>query len=290
MFGLHVSKEDFSGKKCKTIGEAIDNTINEFEIGAAQIFTHGPQNSKKNNVILSKANIEIFVHSSYLCVGVWKNPKMRFLLESELTTAESVGARGLVVHLQSVPPEQVAAVCQEVHKKINFKVPLLLETPAIKSTAENHYSKPETLKILSSLLKDSKFDWGLCVDTSHLWASGVDISTAEAAEKWLSIAPHEKIKLFHINSNHSRNFATGKDFHIIPLSAEDGIWGKFLGPSIVNNFNWAKVTKEDKDLLMSSGLAAFIKFAKKNNIPCISEVNRGESSSLELYRLLFSVF
>ncbi len=266
MFGLHVSKA-VNGKTYKTHGEAIAAAKRIYHIAAAQIFTHGPANTRKNSVNLTGADIPVFVHSAYMCVGIWKNPKLMFLIESELKEAELRGAAGLVVHLQSVPPAEIARVCHEIYKKYPFQVPLLLETPSLNAAAENNYSHANNLAKLGELLEDAPFPWGFCVDTSHLWASGVEVETAEQMNDWLTAVPSEKIKLIHLNANYAKNFSTGKDFHIIPFSPEDGIWGKID--------------------YRQSGFAAIVKFAKKNYIPCVLEVNRGEDSSLHHAYSLF---
>lgn len=291
MFGLHVSKTDkMVPKAFKTYDLAIQSSIEQYGIEAAQIFTHGPQVPRKNKVNIA-TKIPLYAHSCYVAVGVWSNPgKWKHLIKSELEAAATIGALGLVVHLGPSSPTEVASVCRDMLTEFNIPIPIILETPSKKPGA-NHYAYPDLLNELNELIP-KELNWGICIDTAHLWASGVDCSTANAMNKWLSDAPSNKVLLIHLNAGLADSFRTGKDLHIIPFSEEDGIWLDKCGPSLRKAFDGSsikksKVSEADKKLLNESGFAAIVQFAKKNNVPCIGEVNRGSVPDVLFYKSVF---
>lgn len=291
MFGLHISKTDsISSKNYPTHAAAIESAIDEFGIQVAQIYTHGPQSPRRNSVKAGDS-VKIFVHGSYICVGVWSNPiKWKWLIHSEMAAAAAVGAAGLVVHFKSVPANDIADVCQMLHRESPFPLPILLETPATKSKT-NNFSIPENLRLLASRIPKS-VPWAICVDTAHLWASGINVSLYESVNSWLDSIPSERIQLIHLNSNKSTNFGTGGDLHIIPFSEQDGIWLQYCGKSFQSAYKngkifKSKVSKSDHGLLMSSGFTAIVQFAKKNNIPCVGEVNRGYTEDILFFKSIF---
>ena len=291
MFGLHISKTDkLISKTFKTYDLAIKNAMAEYNITVAQIFTHGPQTPNKNNVAI-EATIPLYAHSCYIAVGVWSNmDKWKFLIKSELEAANSIGALGLVVHLGPAAPEEIARISRAMLQEFKFPIPIILETPA-KKPGINHYSYPKPLTQLCNLLP-KELPWGICVDTAHLWASGISVSSYSDMTAWLHAAPSDRILLIHLNANLSKNFGTGKDLHIIPFTDEDGIWMKCCGPSLRKSYNgksiiWSSVSETDRKLLYDSGFAALVQFAKKNNIPCVGEVNRGSKEEVLFYKSVF---
>ncbi len=291
MFGLHISKTDsISSKSYRTHADSIESAIAEFGIQAAQIYTHGPQ-SPRRNAIQAGNQVKIFVHGSYICVGVWSALlKWKSLIRSEMEAAADVGAAGLVVHLKSAPIGDIADICGALHREIGFPLPLLLETPATKAKI-NNFSIPENLAALARYIPKA-VPWGICVDTAHLWASGINVAIRESMEAWLEAMPSERIQLIHLNSNKTTNFGTGADLHIIPFSEQDGIWLQYCGKSIQAAYKdgrliHSKISKLDRDLLMSSGFAAIVQFAKKNNIACIGEVNRGYTEDIRFFKSVY---
>jgi endonuclease IV len=244
-FGLHVSKDPkVAGKKAhKSIFEGIKAEHSASGVTAVSLFTHGPKSAKKNEMDYAQIrkfcqinNISIYPHGSYTSVGVWKvntanahtapsAAKMDHVLDM-LQSARALGARGLVIHLPKDTPDRVVetmrCLSDYVSEHIGAIPTLLLEMPASKPD-DKTYETPAKLNRLCRLLDSARLhlDWGLCIDTSHLYSCGVDLARDDAWQVWLSdLAPATKkrIKLIHLNGGLAQNFGKGKDVHIIPLA------------------------------------------------------------------------
>jgi endonuclease IV len=157
-------------------------------------------------------------------------------------------------------------------------VRVLLETPAV-APAEAHYSTPDGIAALFRQLRDEVDPrlerFGLCVDTAHLWCSGVDLAGYAAAEGWFErlerlapLLPPEAVAL-HLNDS-GRPLGVGPDRHA-PL-ARGHIWGGY------------------RARLQESGLAAVLDYARRHGVPAILERSGPPAEShaalLEDYRLL----
>lgn len=279
MFGFHVKiKPDFNNKNYKTLENAIVNTYKEYPfINSIQIFTHGPRHKYKNKYnpleikqFINKNKIALYVHSPYIPTdGIWtgllKN-ETKYLnhLQELVDSANEINARGLVIHITKQLPETILKVMTIIQKKIKnlSNLILILEMKAMKPHPLMSYETPEKCNNLCNILKNIKIKWGLCIDFSHIWACGINISDKNIIKKWFNIFKyHNKIKLFHLNSASYNTYSRGKDIHIIPFSKYDNIW---------NN-------------VKNSSFELIIKYAKKNKIPLISEVNRGTQKELEYF-------
>jgi len=291
MLGIHVSKiskilhiKSQSNTLRSMLNAIIDNII-ELKINAVQIFTHGPRNYNANemdyNAIKTycKAhNIYIVVHSTYL-TQPWKinNENKSSLrskttlshIKSQLKACHLVGAAGLVVHLPKYNLEtnssQKISETMKILKPlcIKFKVPILLEISAHK--LDESYASPDHLNELCQTLKKKNKSciWGICVDTAHIYASNIDISSATQAKKWISKLKYpRKIHLFHLNGTIIK-FGSNKDVHAIPFAQDDVMWNA-----------------QDKDIKQMGGYI-FVRFCKKNHIPIILEINRGTKSEAQ---------
>jgi endonuclease IV len=138
-------------------------------------------------------------------------------------------------------------------------VRLYLEVPAV-LPANSLYETPAKLAVLFRAIRREVdpflLYFGLCIDTAHIWASGADIASFEAASAWLDelekyhdvIPPHAII--FHLNDN-CHNCGTGRDAHA-PLF-KGTIWGDYA------------------DRQEKSGLAAFLNYARTHHVPTILE-------------------
>ena len=83
---------------------------------------------------------------------------------------------------------------------------------------------------------------GVCVDTAHLWTSGVDVRGAKSADAWLArlaIAP-ERV-MFHLNDS-TRAKGRGPDGHA--GLGRGRIWAPYAGTD-----------------MRDSGMASFIRYA-----------------------------
>jgi endonuclease IV len=298
MLGIHVTKQyrltgsKKTDKKRETLLDAIQIDTKELNINTIQIFTHGPRNTIANNINYQSVekycklnDICIFVHSSYitnpwkiLCGTLSKLSKAELTnrktmlkhIKDQLITCHKIGAKGLVVHLPKYTENAIYHICDIMQIIEPFcvktKIPILLEVEAHKP-AES-FAIPEHLnelcKNLNECLKSTT--WGIVLDTAHIWASEVDIRTANSTIKWLNkITYQNKIKLIHLNGS-PVSFGSNKDMHAIAFSKDDKIW---------------KTAEFSAAEIKNTGAYKLIKFCKKNNIPMICEINRGLQNDAE---------
>ena len=157
----------------------------------------------------------VFVHAQLTINLCETKPWPVNLLRHELSSAQYVGAKGVVVHLgcrKTMTIEQGLKVMSEnINKCLDRATedcPLMLETPAGAGT------------ILCSNLEDFiefykpyvNTNLKICVDTCHVFASGYD--PAYYIQRWLSVYPGS-IKLVHFNDSKERR-GSRKDRHHPP--------------------------------------------------------------------------
>lgn len=296
MIGIHISKDskvlEPPNKTRKTMLDAITMDTQELELGAFQIFTHGPQNSRKNKMdytaikkYCDKNKKHLYVHSAYLTTGIWNvntktqdDPKSKAAIKlfiAQLESCDELGSLGLVIHLPKKEP-QVVIDTFEIMIPIfeQFKTPVLLEMTSVKPDPKKTYETPQKINRLTQMIleKYPKYtNWGWVPDTAHLWGAGIDISNNKIMGKWFSGLKYPKlIKLIHLNGGSIDTFATGKDKHMVVFGADDDIW----------NSTFDTPHKYSKKNIQKSSLYILAQFAKKYNIDCICEINRGDSDEI----------
>ena len=266
MLGVHVCKI-----KNNTLTQSIIKVKEEFDINVAQIFTHGPTTYKRNNINikdLKKLPIDLYIHTSYVSVGVWGgNYKSMNAIISQLQTARDIGAKGVVLHISKKPIEVITRVLKKLLVyAYKYKVKLILEQPAMKIDT-NTYVEPTNFNKLtdaiihlddSAMYKKHLKYFGWCIDTAHLHGAGIKVSTYEDISRWLSKVDTKYITMIHLNGS-SANLRSGKDKHEPIFSNTDKIW---------HNIN-----------VENSGVEAILTFAKKKKIPVIMEFNRGSKKT-----------
>ena len=190
-----------------------------------------------------------------------------------MEACDKLGAKGLVVHLTKRLPEEIVSTMKVLIPEIQkYKTPLIFEQPAKKPDGDLTYETPEKINTLTKLLMD-KFpkytNWGWCMDTCHLWSSGIELCNKKITDAWLKGLKYpKKILLFHLNGGSIDIFDTGKDKHMIPFSDEDDIWNSdFMDLDDKRVFNL--------DQLKKSSIWSITQFLKKNKIDSILEINRG---------------
>ncbi len=277
IIGIHISK-----KKYKTLLLALVAEIKEYDINAAQIFVANPRSGKiiddgwrhadKIKKFIEGHNIKLFVHTAYPTISVWNNNIYGFrILAAQMKLSMDYAAAGIILHLPRRTFAEVAEILSRYRPKLP-NIPLLLELPAHKSLKNNYYERPKYLNVLTQkILKTKIKQWGYVIDTAHLKTAGAMIGSAAEANRWLmqlSKDTIQKIKLLHINGSHSDD---GRDIHAIPIFGQKKQNGK-----IINDLLWG----EYKHNIKMSGLYVFVRFAKKNKIPIILEVNAGTRAQL----------
>jgi len=265
MIGIHINKGNY-----KTLHESLEHESKRWKV--AQIITHGPQSMKINKIdskqikqIVKECNIQLWVHSSYLSVP-WKG-KISAInhIHEQAKVAHECGATGLVVHLPREPFECVMEWMPSIN---NNNIPIILEMPSAKPE-KSYYESPEKINKLIECLKQikPKLNFGICIDTSHIWAANTSTRTYQEASNFLKKLKHiQYISLIHLNGSNIP-LGGGRDVHIIPGANDDVIWGN--------------IAYED------SGLRAFVEFSKYYNIPMVMEINRGTAEEIDtIHKLL----
>jgi deoxyribonuclease-4 len=223
MIGFHVS-----------IAKGIQNSVsNAVEIGctAFQIFTRNPRGWVERKLVdteiesfktnLKKSGIQnnsIAVHMPYLpnLSGpdgeIYKKSLNSFT--NELIRCSRLGIEYLVIHLGSHLGKgkgngisQLIKGCEfamdnyksTYEKKLN--VTILLE-----NSAGQKNSIGSTIEELREILdKLPKKGYGVCLDTCHALASGYDLKSAEACEKFVdrfhNVVGFEVLKFIHLNDS-----------------------------------------------------------------------------------------
>jgi endonuclease IV len=256
--GPHVNG---SGGLYNNIVKAIDKAKKccNFDITAAAIFVAGPRTYKINITKhdidkIPTLNLDIFVHNTYVSVP-WKGDyKAIHSIREQLRICESINAKGFIIHL---PKELSIDMIINVFPKLiipDMKTKIYLEIPSLKpSNSVFHLSS--NLNILFDNIKkyldDNMKYFGLCIDTAHLWSSGLDISDYDSVVTWLNelTIDYDNI-MIHCNDN-----------------------DKLLGecPDIHNTLFKGNIWKGHVDNITGSGLYAFIEYSKRYNIPIILE-------------------
>ena len=280
MLGVHVSKTshvlDTPHKIRKTMYDAITQDCSHLNINVCQIFVQGPRNSKMSNMdyiaireICHSNHISLYVHSSYITVGIFsithknkssaKYKKYIDIIVDQFKACDALYAKGLVIHLTKRTPESILESLEVLYPFISmFKTPLILEQPAKKPDPTKTYETPEQINILTKLIHQGLPDlnWGWCIDTAHLYSAGIRVDDQPTMKTWLRNIEYNNIKLFHLNGMSNKLFNTGKDTHEVVFGPDDDIW---------------KTTTKIK----KSSIFDILKYAKKNKIDIICEINRG---------------
>jgi len=270
MFGIHVSKSSKIGDGAahKTILAAIQDAHAKLRINAVAIYTHGPRRTTASAMpyatiaeYCAANGIYLCVHSSYLSVGVWRNPASKLEhIADQIIATRALGGAGLVLHLPKASVGVIVDGMREIAERmstIDDAPMLILEMPASRPD-ESTYETPTKLAALVSALDaaDLPIRWGMCIDTAHQWSCGVPLTTKNHWDSWIDQcgeAVRRRIALIHLNGAELANFGRGKDVHMIATSAADAIW------------------HTDR-----SGLEALCAWAKKGGVPLICEINVGE--------------
>jgi endonuclease IV len=279
MFGTHIKKAHHADYESALQDEIdkINKVDKKYKIAACQVFILGPQNFNFNftekeaenfGKYTAARNIKIIVHNSYI-VSLWtptlsRRPYFIKMAREQLELCDKMNATGFVIHLPNEEPQEIIATLYKIYnitdkddkenknKKINqIKTRIYLETKSSKP-ALNSYEKPERLKILFDAFRTAELeDIGYCVDTAHLWSSGVSLTTAEEAAQWLGeLKKSARHIMFHLNDAQNDK-GSGHDVHA--TLARGQIW------------------RDDQ-----SGLKKIIEFIKENNLISIFERNKNE--------------
>ena len=211
------------------------------EIGAevVQIFTQSPRMWKPSQYgpeVLDGYRVAqaehpsvtaTFCHATYLINLASPDAdlleKSRTCLDANLATAEGMGADGLVLHIGShrgsgfdaALPGIVAGLERALDSvgTQDEPCPILLENAAGAGDTVGR-SFEELATVIEAAGGDERL--GVCLDTQHLWASGVAFGTVEAADDLVGLVEDtvglERLRCLHLNDS-KVEFGANRDRH-----------------------------------------------------------------------------
>jgi len=219
------------------------------DIGAevVQIFTQSPRTWKPTQYapdvldayrVAADAHPSVtatYCHATYLINLATPDPelaaKSAACLEANLATAQGIGAEGLVLHIgshrgsgfdQAVP--RVAAALLGALDAVgshhggrgdhgDHVCPILLENAAGAGDTVGR-SFEELAQVIAAAGDDDRL--GICVDTQHLWASGVPFGTVEEADAVIAVIAATvglpRLRCLHLNDS-KVPFGANRDRH-----------------------------------------------------------------------------
>ena len=211
------------------------------DIGAdsVQIFTQSPRMwkaSQYSDEVLAAYReaqdehpsvVSTFCHATYLINLASPDPelavKSRTCLTANLSTADGMGAEGLVLHIgshrgsgfESALPavaEALVRALDEVDADIEG-CPILLENAAGAGDTVGR-SFEELAQVIDAASGDERL--GVCLDTQHLWASGIPFGTVDEADALVVLIDGtvgmDRLRCMHLNDS-KVGFGANRDRH-----------------------------------------------------------------------------
>lgn len=158
------------------------------------------------------AGIGLYVHAPYVINVATTNNRIRIpsrkLLAQQVAAASEIGALGLIVHGGHVTkdddPSAGFANWTKAVDQTDLSCPVLIE-----NTAGGENSMARTVESIARLWDAVGHSGvGLCLDTCHAWAAGIDLPTQ--VDQIRSITG--RIDLVHCNNSRDE-FGSGRDRH-----------------------------------------------------------------------------
>lgn len=238
----------------------------------------------------------VYAHCNYLSHMI--KPTAKGLIHAQIKRAIELKLAGLVVHLENAPLEEnvaAAASCLEYagrarevkvasgtwHLRIVFEINAL--TPAISPSGEIApraiFHKPEVCRAFVHELHKLGFgkrDFGLGIDTAHLWSCGLNVRFSRALREWFeAFGDPAWIALFHLNDSASE--LGGADVHeaigagrIWPVKSKKGDAAAF-----------EKLLRHPRvSYDAEAGFIEVLRLAKRHKIDVILERGRGSTTDV----------
>lgn len=162
-----------------------------------------------------------YCHATYLINLATADPDLlarsRACLVANLAVAEGMGARGLVLHVGSHrgAGTDVGRVVDALLHAVGSVpgCPILLENAAGAGDTVGR-TFDELAELLDAASADGRL--GVCLDTQHLWASGVDFATVDAADRVVArfddVVGLSRLQFVHLNDS-KVPFGANRDRH-----------------------------------------------------------------------------
>jgi len=268
--GFHIYKNKRTMAVAMEEGLAAVKALNMNP--CAQIFVSGPQSYEETLSAADKAALkpicgqfDIVIHGAYVDNPWSGNDRSCQNIIREMTIAHEIGAKGVVVHLS-----RAAAVDANLTKVFDTLRPallplnaeLIIEINAAKPSAESYETPQKVARLFHRLRTAAGPDMRLCfcVDTAHLYSCGLSMATRETATEWLAAVDaaakeHDFTMMIHLNDSQG-NLGSGLDRH--EHLCMGAIWSAYHPATGALP-------------IAESGLAAFLDYAQRENIPCVIE-------------------
>jgi deoxyribonuclease-4 len=159
---------------------------------------------------------QTFCHATYLINIAAADPEVlersRSCLHANFAVATAMGARGLVLHVgshrgqgfEACLPQVVDALLQTLAAQPDGDCPIVLENAAGTGDTVGR-SFDELATILEAAGPDGEGRLGVCLDTQHLWASGVDYASVEKADdvvaRFDAVVGLDRLRCLHLNDS-----------------------------------------------------------------------------------------
>lgn len=227
---------------------------------------------------INDTNHKLFIHTAYilnLCKYPKGNSQIKYAIDNvvyDLEQTEKIGGIGCVLHIgykmkleeDEAYQNMIDNIIDIVEKtnKTAKHTKLILETPAGKGS-QIGTTLDEFARIWNEIPNKYYNRLGICIDTAHIFSSGIDIRNPKDFKKYIkdfdSKIGIKHLTCFHINDS-KEQLNSRKDKH--EGIGKGYIFGKDKGGNIM-------------------GLKEIWKFAKKNKIPMILETHSGGFYNVE---------
>jgi deoxyribonuclease-4 len=218
------------GAHVRAGGDLVPALQRGTEIGAdvVQIFTQSPRAWKpmqySDEVLQGYREAQArdirvtqtFCHATYLINIAAADPEVlersRACLQANFAVATAVGARGLVLHVGShrgrgfdaCLPQVVDALLQTLATQPAGDCPIVLENAAGTGDTVGR-TFDELATILEAAGPDGDDRLRVCLDTQHLWASGVDYASVDKTDdvmaRFDTVVGLDRLRCVHLNDS-----------------------------------------------------------------------------------------
>jgi deoxyribonuclease-4 len=218
------------GAHVRAGGDLVPALERGAEIGAevVQVFTQSPRAWKPlqySDEVLrgyreaqarSTRVTQTFCHATYLINIAAPDPEVldrsRACLRANFAVATAMGAHGLVLHVgshrgrgfEASLPQVVDVLAQTLAAEPGGACPIVLENAAGTGDTVGR-SFDELAAILDAAEPGAASRLGVCLDTQHLWASGVDYSsvakTDDVVARFDSVVGLDRLVCLHLNDS-----------------------------------------------------------------------------------------
>lgn len=189
------------------------------QIKYIQIFGYGPRNYNmnlndnevaflKNKCIIEDTNnkkVKVFIHKAYVSTTI----------KNEINIANKINADGLVVHIPAKSLEEVIQWAAEINDVTTSTSATIAPATIVylehKVSKNYKYTDLENfITLIEAIIKQyNNINIGICIDTCHIFASGIDIDFI----KYIKTIKKLKLPLLiHLNDSKSK-FASNLDRH-----------------------------------------------------------------------------